>query len=198
MRDSKNDLLQSNARNAELPTGWTLATLREITSPVCKINPRNNPSMEFAYLDIGSITDRHEITSHKVYLGKDAPSRARQIIKSGDILFSTVRTYLKNITLVDDRYDNQIASTGFCVIRPINPINSKFIFYLLLTDEFLDPLNQLQRGTNYPAVTDSDVLSQEIAIAPIQEQYRMVSTIEELLTKLNTVCRHFEKYRSAT
>lgn len=100
-------------------------------------------------------------------------------------MFSTVRTYLKNIAIVDDVYDGQVASTGFCVIRPRVPINSKFIYYFIQTDRFLNPLNRLQRGTNYPAVRNSDVFCQIVPIAPVPEQDRIVAKLEELFTKLD-------------
>ena len=50
-----------------------------------------------------------------------------------DILFSTVRTYMKNIAVVEDKiYNGQIASSGFCVLRSNNNfVDSKFIFIIL-------------------------------------------------------------------
>ena len=87
--------------------------------------------MEFDYLDIASIDNtQQKITSPKRYSGKGAPSRARQVVRSGDILFSTVRTYLKNIAIVLPIYDGQIASTGFCVIRPAEGTNHALIFLI--------------------------------------------------------------------
>jgi len=103
-----------------LPDGWVRVELGAITDDVLKTNPKEKPNERFTYLDIASIDNAtNRITSPKYYMGKEAPSRARQVVRSGDILFSTVRTYLKNIAMVDDGYDGQVASTGFCVIRPI-------------------------------------------------------------------------------
>ena len=163
----------------QLPEGWVWTRVGNIVEDIENVDPKIEPNKEFIYLDIASTDNtQQKITSPKKYFGKDAPSRARQLIKSGDILFSTVRTYLKNIAIVNEIYDGQIASTGFCVIRPFRQINNKFIFLITQTDSFLNPLTQLQRGTSYPAVRDSDVFAQSIPLPPLPEQHKIVEEIE--------------------
>jgi len=171
---------------SKLPNGWVWTKLEDISEKIEKVNPRNHEKEELIYIDISSIDNTNQkIISPKRYLGKDVPSRARQLIKAGDILFSTVRTYLKNIAIVGKEYDGQVASTGFCVIRPNKSINDKFIFYFSQTDLFINSLNQIQRGTSYPAVRDSDVFSQPFPLAPLPEQRRIVARIEELFSRLD-------------
>lgn len=170
----------------ELPSNWVWTNLGDISKDVEKISPRENSDKEFLYIDIASIDNKKQkIISHKKYLGKDAPSRARQLIKTGDILFSTVRTYLKNIAIVDETYNGQIASTGFCVIRPDKLMSGKLLFHYSQTYPFLNSLNPKQRGTSYPAVRNSDVFSQPFPLAPLPEQHRIVARIEELFSHLD-------------
>jgi type I restriction enzyme S subunit len=181
----------------ELPKGWMWVNLGDILETVENTKPSINPENEFIYLDIASIDNSiQKITEPKTYLGKDAPSRARQLVKAGDILFSTVRTYLKNIATVPEIYHNQIASTGFCVIRPYKGISQQFIFLITQNDDFLEPLNQLQRGTSYPAVRDSDVFVQKIPLPPLAEQYRIVAKIEELFTQLDAGVELLKKVKA--
>ena len=164
----------------ELPKGWCWATLKNVTEPIQKINPKENPDKEFIYIDISSIDNNiQQIISPKYYIGADAPSRARQLVNANDVLFSTVRTYLKNISIVPEIYDKQVASTGFCVLRATSVTSGKYIFYFSQTDSFLNPLTELQRGTSYPAVRDSDVWEQSIPIPPFSEQERIVSVVEQ-------------------
>ena len=168
----------------ELPASWVSAKLSDITQAVLKVDPSVEPDEAFTYVDITSI-DEQLIVSPKTYLGKEAPSRARQLIRTGDVLFSTVRTYLKHIAMVTDIHDGQIASTGFCVIRPLSYISNKLVFYCVLTDDFVNPLTMIQRGTSYPAVRDSDILAMHIPLSPLPEQHRIVAKIEELFTRLD-------------
>jgi type I restriction enzyme, S subunit len=181
----------------ELPKGWVRTKLRDITENIQNVKPNVEPNKEFIYLDIASIDNSQQrIVEPKIYLGKDAPSRARQLIKAGDILFSTVRTYLKNIAMVNEIYNGQIASTGFCVIRSANLVTNRLIFYLTQTDFFLNPLNQIQRGTSYPAIRDSDVFDQVISLPPLAEQHRIVAKIEELFTKLDASIESLKKVQA--
>jgi len=173
-------------RRPQLPHGWVSAQLADIVDSIDKVNPSLNPGAEFIYLDISSIDNtEHRIASPKRYLGADAPSRARQLVRAGDILFSTVRTYLENTAIVHKDYEGQVASTGFCVLRPLTPVSSRYVFYLTLSDGFVDRLTSLQRGTSYPAVRNSDVLDQLVPIAPANEQRRIVAKIEELFSQLD-------------
>ncbi|HMU46476.1 MAG TPA: restriction endonuclease subunit S [Chitinophagaceae bacterium] len=169
-----------------LPHNWIDTRLEELTLPIEKwTSIYVNPNDEFSYLDINSIDNTiNRITDPKKYKYSEAPSRAQQIVKAGDTLFSTVRTYLKNIAQVDSQYDNQIASTGFCVIRPASPLNKKYFFYLCLSKAFLEKLNELQRGSSYPAVRNSDVLNQLVPLPPLNEQNRIVEKLDELLSEL--------------
>ena len=175
-----------DSRLCELPRGWAVTTLADICLPVEKIRPKTTPDRSFTYLDIASIDNsQFRFVSPKVILGKDAPSRARQKVKSGNVLFSTVRTYLKNIAMVPPEFDGEVASTGFCILNPADEIDHRFIFYLVLNDEFISKLNPLQRGTSYPAVRDGDVLSQAVMLPPLPEQHRIVAEIEKQFTRLD-------------
>ncbi|KAM3114200.1 restriction endonuclease subunit S [Phormidesmis sp. 146-33] len=198
-------MTEGNGEIRELPNGWCWVNLGEICQAVETKKPELEPDEKFQYIDISSIDNvTSKIISPKNYLGKDAPSRARQIVKAKDIVFSTVRTYLKNIALVSQELDNQIASTGFCVIRTVKSVISKYAFYYTLSHQFIESLNELQRGTSYPAVRDRDVFSQAFPLCPTLEQERIVEKIEELFSDLDqgieslkTVQKQLKIYRQA-
>lgn len=165
----------------EIPPGWIQTRLKDICTNIQNIDPRKYPNKEFTYVDISAIDNSINcITKEKKILGKNAPSRARQKIVQRDILFSTVRTYLKNIAMVDKNYTNAVCSTGFCVIRPSLPMESHYVFQYLLTDDFINRITPIQTGTLFPAVRESDILEQTILLPPIEEQKRIVSKIEDL------------------
>ena len=170
----------------DLPPSWTSTTLDEVCLPVGKVAPFDSPDDDFTYLDISSIDNQMaKVVWPKVYVGKEAPSRARQLVRAGDILFSTVRTYLRNIATVTVDLDRAVASTGFCVVRPSKHLDPRFAFHFLQTDQFIADMNPLQRGTNYPAVRNEDVLGHPFPLPPLTEQHRIVAEIEKQLTRLD-------------
>lgn len=184
----------NSVKEGELPEGWKVEELKQLTIKAKKVKIKEQkPNDKFIYLDIGSIDNSIlKISSYKQYQWKDAPSRAQQIVEFGDTLFSTVRTYLKNIAFVDKEiYHNQIASSGFTVIRANkDKLAPKYLFYYTTYQGFINPLNKLQTGTSYPAVRDEDVLSQSINYPnSLSEQQHIVSEIESRLS----VCDKIEE-----
>ena len=168
---------------------WVEVELGLVCEKVQKVKRKEMlPHVTFLYLDIGGIDNQlNRIAGHKTYTWEKAPSRAQQVVKVGDVLFSTVRTYLKNIALViDQKYEDQICSSGFTVIRGKEKLlESAYALYLSLYEGFLHPLNELQTGTSYPAVRDSDVFAQIIPLPSVPEQSAIVAKIEQVLSKLD-------------
>jgi len=159
---------------------WESVKLESITEKILNTNPKDNPDHKFKYCDIASIDNtNHIIVNPKNFLGKDAPSRARQIIHQEDVIFSTVRTYLRNFAIVPSELNNQLCSTGFCVLRGDDSIITKLIFYLVQTIQFENYLNPLQRGTSYPAVRNNDILNYTFLLPSLDEQKQIVSQIEQ-------------------
>jgi type I restriction enzyme S subunit len=187
-------LTNPNVKDGELPEGWKIEELKEVTIKAKKVKVKEQePNNEFLYIDIGAIDNSTlKIISHKKYQWKNAPSRAQQIMEFGDTLFSTVRTYLRNIAYVDKEiYHNQICSSGFTVIRANKTkVEPKYLFFYSTFQGFINPLNKLQTGTSYPAVRDEDVFSQPIKYpVSLIEQQRIVSEIESRLS----VCDKIEE-----
>ncbi len=171
-----------------LPRGWEQVALGEICLPVIKVDPRSNPDDEFKYIDIGGIVPgAGRIEDTKVLNGGDAPSRARQLVRTGDVVVSTVRTYQRKSAIVPASLDGAIASTGFSVLRADPEIVPPFILFQVLSQEFVTRLSAKQSGSSYPAVREQDVRAMTIRVAPAKEQKRIVAAIEEHFSRLDAV-----------
>lgn len=167
-----------------IPKSWDVVGLGDITEKTKQTDQRKNPNNKFKYIDVSGISNKFfQIVEFKEYLGKEAPSRARKMIKANDIIFATVRPYLKRVAIVPDAFDGEICSTAFCVVRCKREIaNPIFVFNCLLNDTFVDKVSELQRGSSYPAVTDKDVLNQQIPFLPLSEQQQIahiLSTVDK-------------------
>lgn len=166
--------------------GWIQCLIEDIVLPIQRIDPKSNPDRKIIYIDISGIDNVHnKIGAVKQFCLGDAPCRARQIVQCDDVLFSTVRPYLRNIASVPDNYDGQIASTGFSILRPAKDIDPAFLFYKVISAEFVNAVSGKQYGVSYPAVKDEQVRGQPVCLPPAAEQRRIVAKIEELFSELD-------------
>ncbi len=173
-------------------TTWLARPVRDFCVDVGTIDPANFPEREFIYIDIASI-DRVQkrITAPQTVLGVDAPSRARQLVRTNDVLVSTVRPNLNAVAAVPPSLDGQVASTGFCVLRPDpKKLHPRLVHYWVQTTPFIEGLLTRVRGANYPAVRDTDVLESTI---PMADDFREQARIVELLDQANALRRQRAK-----
>lgn len=138
-------------------------------------NPAMAPDVEFTYVDVAGVDNlAKRISEPRVLLGANAPSRARKLIRAGDVIVSTIRPNLNAVAQVPNSLDGQVASTGFCVLRPTDKVLPAYLFYFVCSSSFVASLCGLVAGALYPAVTDNQVLDQLIPLPPIAEQQRIV------------------------
>ncbi|WP_288032586.1 restriction endonuclease subunit S [Microcystis sp. LE18-22.4A] len=176
-----------------MPDGWQWVKLGDVCDPTTGIyNPKLTPLNFFKYVDISSIDNTNKkITDAKTILGKDAPSRARKIIYKNDVLVATTRPNLNSVALVDSVFDQQVCSTGFCVLRADKNLDPIYLFKYVQSQYFVNNLSNLVKGSMYPAVTDSQVREQLIPLPPLSEQKRIAAILNEQMEAV-------EKARKAT
>ena len=139
------------------------------------------------YIDISSIDSASRSISETTnYVVKSAPSRAQQCVEPGDILVSTVRPINRNIAVVTKKSPNLVASTGFCVLRPIEGYR-EYLLSVVLTDKYTQKMCDKASGGLYPAVNNGDVLSYEIFI-PDNEMLTKISSIYKQADKSEYYC----------
>jgi len=162
--------------------GWRLVPLGKI----CELrietrDPTRTPEVPFRYVDISGVDNtRKRIVDARTMLGGNAPSRARQVIRTEDVLVATTRPNLNAVALVPSELDQEICSTGFCVLRPVRGIvESGYLFAFVQTDAFVDSLTSLVKGALYLAVTEKQVLAQHIPLPSLPEQRRIAAILTE-------------------
>lgn len=142
---------------------------------------------EYSYIDLTSVNrSTHTIGETQIINSTNAPSRAQKIVRTRDVIFGTTRPTLNRLCIVNEDYDGQICSTGFCILRAkTTDILPSFIYYLLMTPKFVEYIEKTQRGTSYPAVTDSDVKDFQFALPSIEEQRRVGERLDAAFEKID-------------
>ena len=179
----KAEITCDNPQYGKLPKGWCLIQGKYLYKPMKSTKPKGS---FFNYIDIDSIDNaKQSIDCVKVVKTENAPSRASRHTQKGDIVFSMVRPYLKNIAIVPD--NDCIASTGFYVCSPSNVEISKYCYYVMISDYTVSGLNQFMKGDNSPSINKSDIDNWLFPLPPLTEQHRIVIKIEELFAQLDKI-----------
>ena len=147
---------------------WPVGPLGQLLTPeIERINPSVAwPDDDFTYIEIAAVHG-YRITHPKRLLGKEAPSRARQVVKAGDILYSMTRPNLRNIAVVPEELDRAICTTGFCVLRPKRPEDGPFVFEIVKSDYFTEAMSRLAEAKSlYPAVDESQIRDFQVIQPP--------------------------------
>lgn len=177
-----------NGHKWKLPQSWCWAKGRQIFLPMKSTKPHND---EFLYIDIDSIDNKRQIINKiKSIKTANAPSRASRYTQKGDVVFSMVRPYLRNIAKVS--VDGCIASTGFYVCSPIDDLNSEYCYYLMISDYVVTGLNQFMKGDNSPSINKSHIDEWLFPLPPFPEQQRIVQKIEKLFSLLDHIKKSLE------
>ena len=166
----------------EIPENWMWVRLGKVVKPEVS----KEPNESFTYIDIASINNKLNTIQNAKYLNieKDKiPSRAKTLAEPGDIVFSKVRPYLRNIAIIPEKGDGVplIASTGFVVLRAFTGIECRYLFYVSISSYLVNSMTQLMKGDNSPSCKKSDVLNCPIPLPPLAEQKRIVEKLDKLL-----------------
>ncbi len=162
-----------------MPSDWSKKTIDSICLKTEQWIPSKDKRDSFLYIDVSSVSNStYSIKDTSRVKAETAPGRARKIVKWQDTIFATIRPSLKRVAFITQEYEDQIASTAFCVIRP----NQKqatplYVYFFLLSDFLNSEITGLQHGASYPAVTDKDVLNQTISLPPLTEQQKIAAIL---------------------
>ena len=171
----------------KIPTHWAAKPLKVLSTYNDEVLPEStDPDIAIEYVDISSVSATDGIKETTTVNFGAAPSRARRIVRDGDVLVSTVRTYLEAIAWVENPPDNMIASTGFAVIRT-NPslLNRRYAGYALRARYFIDEVVSRSVGVSYPAINASDLVSIKVPVPALDEQVTIATFLDHETTKID-------------
>ena len=162
------------------PGGVKYSTLKSVSLKTTNIKWERSEESEYRYIDLSSVpTGGSSIGDTEIINSENAPSRARQIVHTDDILFGTTRPLLDRVVIVPEEYNQQICSTGYAVIRPdMNVIIPSYIYHLLRAQNFSAYVEKNQSGAAYPAISFKSVMEYMIPLPPLEIQQRIVDILD--------------------
>ena len=192
----------------EVPAHWDVRPLKHWVAVNRSVLPDDTDAdYVLDYLDIGSVATGYLVAPPERMRFRDAPSRARRIVRLGDTVVSTVRTYLKAVWhaeqvtgLIANRepdpaaHDGElIASTGFAVLTPRSGTWPKFVSYVCQSQSFTDRVTENSVGVAYPAISETKLGLLAVAVPPLAEQTAIARFLDHVTGKIERYVRVREK-----
>lgn len=175
-----------------IPNHWDIIPLKFIVTcnDAC-LSPVENADKRIKYVEISDVDSVTGVNNYTEYNLKEAPSRARRITEKNDVIISTVRTYLKAVAKINE--NDLIVSTGFAVLRSKKIIHSDFLYYLILSDSFVNRVISYSVGTSYPAITTADMLRLKVCVPPLDEQKSISDYLDAKVRKIDEAIKQQQK-----
>lgn len=171
----------------QVPEHWEV-------KPICRVTSVNDDALSdsttgstrISYVDISSVGYTEGIKQATEMAFEDAPSRARRKASTGDVVVSTVRTYLKAVAAVTDEYADCIFSTGFAVLRA-RQLEQSFLKWMILNELLIQSIEAHSEGLSYPAINASALVKLKSVIPPPEEQATIAAALERETARIDAL-----------
>jgi len=154
--------------------------MKVLLGDVVQVNPESLYKAyqydQIEYIDISSV-GTGTLLGTTIYDLKDAPGRAKRIVRDGDTIVAMVRPNLRSFLYIKNPKPNLVVSTGFAVLRPGEKIDSRFLYYTVTDQSFTDYLVSRVRGAAYPAVDTETFKQAEINLPSLPTQRKIAAIL---------------------
>ena len=178
-----------------IPEDWIESKIKyETQYNIESLTEQTDNDFEFDYIDIGSVEYGIGITHTERCKFGSAPSRARRVVHNGDVIVSTVRTYLKAMAKINAISFPTIVSTGFAVLTCMKGFLADFLYYYVQSVPFIEFVITHSTGIGYPSINCSDLVSASILKPSIEEQAEIASYLDQKCSEIDSLIASKEKF----
>lgn len=177
-----------------IPSEWKVSKIKyQSMINSASLSETTNEGYNIQYIDIGNVDSNGNIINIEKYKFGEAPSRARRIIRDGDTIVSTVRTYLRAITFIKTAPENLICSTGFAVLSPKSEMSPIYLAYLLQSTKYVDEIVRRSTGVSYPATTSTEIGNLECILPDKTTQRKIGNYLDAKTSEIDSLIAYKEK-----
>ena len=153
----------------------------ETVLSLCKLHDKNFVPQghdSYQYIELADVGQSGDISDVDIQYGSDLPTRARRIVKSGQIIVSSVEGSLQSCALITDEYDGALCSTGFYVLDS-DCINSETLLVLFKSEPIQALMKQRCSGTILTAISKDELLSMPLPMIDEDVQKAIAAKVQE-------------------
>lgn len=187
-----------------VPKEWEVRKIKYVTKVNSKTlsEDKTPQDLDFNYVDIGNINSEGKILELQSYTFASAPSRARRLAENGDVIVSTVRTYLRAMARIQSS-EGLVFSTGFAIFHPTK-ISADWLYWSMQSEIFLAHVIANSVGVNYPGINESRLSSISICVPKSTDQKKLAAYLDSECGKIDSalkLCKFqiekLQEYRSS-
>ncbi len=186
-----NPLNDNTKENYQLPQSWEWKSLGDTSNygKTSQVKPSQLKGNDWI-LELEDIEKESGVLLQKV-LFQDRQSKSNKIkFNKGDILFGTLRPYLKKVIIADD---NGACSSEIMPFSTGNSITNHFIYYYLFANFLHDRISSLTYGARMPRLGTKDGKSLQIPLPPLQEQEQIAEHLDFVFEKAKALKELYTK-----
>ena len=177
-----------------IPAHWGVKRLKHLAAVNSETLPEDtDPQLEMSYVDIGGVDSLGRIVERERLTFASAPSRARRLVRDGDVIVSTVRTYLRAISPIRNPDPGMVVSTGFAVVRLQKDLTTEFAAYALRAPYFVERVVANSKGVSFPAINESDMAAFELTTPPEPEQRAIAAFLDRETARIDALIAKKER-----
>lgn len=154
---------------------------RETVLSLCNLHDKNyNPDAKqtYQYIELADVGQSGDISDVDIQYGSDLPTRARRIVKSGQVIVPSVEGSLQSCALITDEYDGVLCSTGFYALDS-DCINSETLLVLFKSEPIQTLMKQRCSGTILTAISKDELLSMPLPMIDDDIQEKIAAKVQE-------------------
>lgn len=137
------------------------------------------PDENYKYIELANINSSLGIIDgYSEVLGIEAPSRARRILKTSDVIVSSIQGSLEKVALVQKEQENNLASTGFFQFRS-NKVLPEVLLVLAKSVVLQWQLERECSGTILSAVPQESLKRIIIPVLPKETQTKIADLVKK-------------------
>ncbi len=153
----------------------------EIVSSLCNVFNENfvpDDKVEYKYIELANVGVSGDISNVETIIGIDLPSRARRLVRKGQVIISSIEGSLSSCALIDDEYDGALCSTGFYVVNS-DKINSETLLVLFKSEPIQALLKQRCSGTILTAISKDEFVNMPLPSIDYTVQKEIADKVQE-------------------
>lgn len=183
---------------SELPQGWCLSSLNELSLLINGDRGKNYPSKSMfvdsgiPFINAGHLVDGSVDSTCMNYITEEHfKILGGGKIQPNDLLYC-LRGSLGKTAIVTDLKQGAIASS-LVIIRPLERVSPKYLYYFLVSPLGRNEILKYDNGSAQPNLSAANVGNYCLPLPPFNEQRRIVATLEKLLAKCEACKQRLDK-----